>query len=93
MRRAAKKDANQREIENALVAVGATYFDTSALGNGFPDLVVMHRKKIYLIEVKDGNKPLSAQRLTEAEARFHAQFQGCVYVVNSISQLFNVLNL
>lgn len=40
MRRAAKTDDNQKEIVAAFRRLGFTVAVTSALGQGFPDLVV-----------------------------------------------------
>lgn len=36
-----------------------------------------------LVELKDGSKPPSAQRLTSDEAQFHSTWQGQVSIVNS----------
>ncbi len=91
MRRAARKDANQAQIENALQRIGAVVKDTSALGNGFPDVVAKYRGRVWLLEIKDGTKPASAQKLTEAEQKFHTDFAGCVYVVNSVDAAIQVV--
>ena len=40
MRRAYRKDGNQTKIEEHLRKAGLSVFDTSMVGNGFPDLVV-----------------------------------------------------
>lgn len=85
MRRAAKVDDNQGEIVAALRAMGCHVAITSAVGNGFPDLVVSrHATETILLEVKDGRKPPSAQKLSDAEAKFHGQFLGPIAVVNSV---------
>lgn len=59
MRFASRKDKNHWSIAGALQRQGAEVFDTSALGDGFPDMVVMYpmpsgrkRGKIRLVEVK-----------------------------------------
>ena len=83
MRRAAKIDANQPDIVTALRQYGATVHSLAQVGNGCPDIVVGYNGKNYLFEIKDGNKPQSRRKLTEAEARWHAEWQGQVTVVAS----------
>jgi hypothetical protein len=63
MRRAAKVDANQTEIVQALRQIGAVVQSLAAVGNGCPDLLVGYRNRLFLLELKDGNKPPSAQKL------------------------------
>ena len=76
MRRAAKTDANQAEIVAALRNIGASVHDTSAVGRGFPDLVVGMRGRNYLIECKDGAKVPSARKLTPDQIEFKATWRG-----------------
>lgn len=84
MRKRAATDRNQSVIVNALRRVGCTVYCTHQLGDGFPDIVVGFRGVNYLLEIKDGHKPPSAQRLTPDERKFHEAWQGSVTVVNSI---------
>ena len=86
MRRAAKTDANQREIIAALEAVGASVFPSFRLGGGFPDLVVGFRGVTYLLEVKT-----PTGRLTPAEARFFAQWRGHAAVVRSVDEALRAI--
>lgn len=76
MRRAAKVDANQEQIVEALRIVGATVQTLAAVGKGVPDLLVGHRGKTILIEVKDGRKPPSERRLTEDQVKWHGAWRG-----------------
>ena len=76
MRRAAKTDANQAEIVAALRKIGASVHDTSAVGRGFPDLVVGMRGRNWLIECKDGSKVPSARKLTPDQIEFKAGWRG-----------------
>lgn len=55
MRRAAKRDANEREIIDALESAGAAVAQLS--GEGIPDLLVSYRNDLTLLEVKDRGKP------------------------------------
>lgn len=93
MRRAAKIDDNQTEIVNALRKVGACVFSTAGQAKGFPDLVVGFKGVNYLLEVKDSNKPPSAQALTPDQVKFHAIWTGQIAVVNSVEQALKVIGL
>lgn len=76
MRRAAKIDANQEQVVQALRAAGATVQSLAGVGVGVPDLLVGHQGKTILFEVKDGRKPPSARRLTEDQLKWHGAWRG-----------------
>ena len=76
MRRAARIDANQPEIVDALRAIGATVAITSGLGDGFPDLVVGYGLTTLLMEVKDGKRPPSDRQLTPDQLKWHGSWAG-----------------
>lgn len=86
MRRAARTDANQRDIVDALRSVGATVQPLHAVGAGCPDILVGWRGTNYLIEIKDGDKPPSQRKLTSAENAFHALWGGHVAIVNNVNE-------
>lgn len=83
MRRAAKVDANQRQVVAALRGAGASVQLLHAVGEGCPDLLVGHQGKNFLLEVKDGAKPPSAQKLTPQQEIWHRDWRGQRVVVNS----------
>ena len=85
-RRAARVDANQTEIVAALRGAGATVEHLHAVGSGCPDLLVGHRAVNHLLEVKDGSKPPSKQKLTPDQIEWHRDWRGKVVTVNSIEQ-------
>ena len=89
--RAKRIDANQNEIVDALRSVGALVAITSALGNGFPDIVTAFRGRLYLVEIKDGRSPPSARKLTKPEAEFHAKWTGYVHIVNNIDEALQLI--
>lgn len=91
MRRIARVDSNQSEIVEALRAIGATVQTLHQVGGGVPDLLVGFRGVNILLEVKDGKKPPSARRLTEAEYSWHVDWRGQVAVVNNVDEAINVL--
>lgn len=76
MRRAAKVDANQAQIVCALRAAGAVVHSLAAVGGGIPDLLVAFRNQTILMEIKDGSKVKSAQKLTEAQSEFFRTWIG-----------------
>lgn len=89
MRRAARVDRNHGEIVRALRAAGCGVQDTSAVGCGFPDLVVhspVYPFHTVLMEIKDGQKPTSAIQLTAAQMRFHSQWRGALAIVRDVEQ-------
>lgn len=84
MRRASRIDDNQNEIVAALRKAGATVRIITQ-GDGLPDLLVGYKGETILMELKDGRKPPSAQKLTEAEKKFHNEWTGGrLVVVNSV---------
>ena len=88
MRRAAKVDTTQAPIIAMLRANGMTVKDCSAVGQGFPDLVVGFRGGTYLIEAKGAGHAhralaIGEPDLTAAQRVFHSQWAGDVGVVNT----------
>jgi hypothetical protein len=79
----AKVDDNQREIVRALRDAGASILHLHRVGGGCPDLAVGFRWATYLLEVKDGSKPPSAQKLTPAQSDWFRDWRGHAVVVNS----------
>jgi hypothetical protein len=97
MRTAAKVDANQPEIVMALRAAGAMVAHTHQIGGGFPDLVVSYydrttgKPETVLMEVKDGSKSYSAQRLTFDEETFHDRWIGRLVVVRTVDEALRAI--
>ena len=76
MRKAARIDANQTAVVSALRAAGATVQSLAAVGDGVPDLLVGFRNATILLEVKDGAKVKSAQKLKPKQVSWHATWRG-----------------
>jgi len=90
MRRAARRDDNEQDIIKAMRAEGA--YVKQINDEGLFDLLVSHRGETLLVEVKDGAKPPSARRLTDAEAKFHNEWPGSdLYIVNSVEEAIALL--
>ncbi|MFZ8927411.1 MAG: hypothetical protein ACO3CU_11710 [Candidatus Nanopelagicales bacterium] len=91
MRRAAKVDANQADIVAALRMAGATVQPLHAVGKGCPDLLVGYQRVNYLLEVKDGSKVPSAQKLTEDQVEWHELWRGQAAVVNDVKSALTAI--
>lgn len=83
-RTAARRDSNEPEIVQALLASGCTVVRLSA--KGCPDLLVGFHGINYLIEVKEvkGN-------LTYDQIEFHETWGGQVAIVRTIEQALEVI--
>ena len=93
MRRAAKIDANQTAIVDALRTIGATVQSLAPVGNGCPDLLVGFRGQNYLLEVKDGAKSPSKRRLTGDQRRWHDDWRGQVAIVCDVDSALAAIGL
>lgn len=87
--RGKRKDIAQADIERGLAKLGISFADTSALGKGFPDLVIGYQGSNYLYEVKNTAKG----KLTPLETNFQEGWQGQYKVVWSIEQILEDLGL
>ena len=93
-RRAARRDANEPEIVEALQTAGATVQTLSA--KGVPDLLVGFRGETYLFEVKIPLGPLGGapqhQHLNKKQDEWHRKWRGgtCV-VVRSVDDALRAI--
>ena len=74
-RRAAKVDDNQSEVVALFRKLGWTVLIISQLKN-CADIIVSKNGRTVTIEIKDGNKPPSARKLSEGEIKFRDAWQG-----------------
>lgn len=92
MRRIASKvDRNQAEIVAALRAIGATVQLLHSVGAGCPDILCGFRGRNVLLEIKDGNKPPSARKLTADQVEWHGGWKGQVAVVEDVDAALAVI--
>lgn len=95
VRYAAKVDKNQASIVRCLRQAGCRVRDTSAVGQGFPDLIVYRPStgQLFLLECKDGDLPPSQgrNRLSEQQLDFHAEWP--VAVVCDIEEAFAAVGI
>lgn len=83
-RTAAKRDGNEREIIDALKAVGASVQPLSA--KGCPDLLVGYRGENILMEVK-----LPKGKLTDDEQVWHDGWRGQVAIVRTVDDALRAI--
>lgn len=66
-----RKDVNHERLTQAAERLGWYVLNTSQSEIGF-DAIMVKGGRIVFTEIKDGNKPISAQKLTPHEERVHA---------------------
>lgn len=93
MRRAARTDRNHSEVAGAFVALGCSVRSLAAVGGGMPDLIVGLPGVTMLVEVKDGAKPPSKQKLTPDQVKFHAEWKGPVATVKDLAGVETVVRM
>ena len=93
MRRRARVDANHAQIRSALRAAGWTVVDCAGVGSGFPDLLIAKQGRLVMVEIKDGAKVKSAQKLTADEQQFHASMAAAGVIVSVITSVEEALAL
>lgn len=86
MRYAARADRNQPEIVAALRKAGVSVQPLHTIGRGIPDLLCSFAGRTFLIEIKDPTKPKSDRQLTAAQRKWHAEWPGEIYVVETIEE-------
>lgn len=92
-RRAASVDANHKSVADAFKALGCSVASLAPLGDGIPDLLVSRHNNgpAWLVEVKDGSKSPSRQKLTEDQTKFHAAWRGRIFVCKSIVEVAGIV--
>lgn len=94
MRRAAKVDQNQAEIVAALRQIGCSVQLLHAVGAGCPDILAGWQGQTFLLEIKDGNKPPSARKKTDAQVIWHDAWRGKpVAVVCNIREALDAIGV
>ena len=88
-RRAARVDDNQSEIVKTFRNLGWYVLIISQLKNCC-DIIVSKNGRTIAIEIKDGSKPPSQQKLSKGELKFQNEWQGEYKVVTSIDDLINL---
>ena len=90
-RRAAKIDINQPEIVAAFRKLGWSVLIISQLKNCC-DIIVAKGGETIAIEIKDGDKPPSARKLSEGEQKFKDTWLGRWELVESVGDVIKLNN-
>lgn len=85
-------DDNQRDIVKTFRDIGFSVLILSDVGKGCPDILVGFRGMNYLVEIKDGAKSPSKQRLTPHEDEFHQSWRGQVIIIRSINEVLKFVS-
>lgn len=91
-RYAHKIDDNQPEVVKLFRKLGANVLVLSTVGKGCPDLLVAAYKRLMLVEIKDGKKPLSQQKLTKDEQKFYDVWRDNVMIVRDEMDVTRVMD-
>lgn len=92
--RANRRDANDQDLTRLARQCGAVVLKMKP-GQGF-DLLVCHRGRVLILEIKDGKKPPSARKLTdqEQEVKSLCESRGVSYhVVSTEAELLKLLQV
>lgn len=85
-RYAAKTDTNQAAIVAELRGVGASVEPLHAVGRGVPDLLVLYRGRLLLLEVKTRRGTL-----TPDQVAWHREWAGVVAVVRTPDEALHAI--
>lgn len=87
-----KVDDNQPEIVKFIRSMGATVQHLHTIGKGCPDIAIGYAGLTMLAELKDGSKPVSAQKLTADEQKWHDDWKGGVYLIRNVKDAANAVS-
>ena len=77
-----RSDGNQKDIVDALRALGCFVVSLSKIGNGCPDLIVSYRGRLHWAEVKNGS--MLGWKLTDDQKKFHALCGAPIAILDSV---------
>ncbi len=86
-------DDNQKEIVDALRQRGCSVLSLAPMGKGCPDIAVGRQGFTFFLEIKNGKKPPSGQKLTGYETAFMITWRGHYAIVNSVAQALEAVGL
>ena len=89
---ASRVDQNQTEIVKAFRRMGYSVKSLAAVGDGMTDLLISKKGLNVLVEVKNGTKPPSEQRLRPKQEVFHSDWQGLRAIVNDVQGALDLAN-
>jgi hypothetical protein len=90
-----KADANQPEIVKALRKAGAVVKHVHTVAHLF-DILVFHKGKTYCVEIKDGAKVKSAQKLKPGEQQCKNDLESVgvkYWIIDSVEQALKMVEI
>lgn len=93
MRHAKRVDRNHAEVKAEYLAHNWEVEDLSHIGHGVPDLFCRRGDDCHFAEVKDGEKPPSARKLTAAERFWHEILKRAGIAVKVIERVEQIAEL
>lgn len=88
MRLAARTDANQKEIVEALRAAYCSVVHLHAVGKGCPDIAVGYQGHTYFMEIKT-----DSGKLTPSEQRFMDEWRGHYAIVRTPDEALKAIGV
>jgi len=76
MRRAARRDGNEKALRSAWEAIGGSWLSIAPGKGGEPDALLGFRGRQRLVEVKDGRKRACDRKLRENQVEWHRTWRG-----------------
>lgn len=80
-RRAARRDANHKDVADTFRALGCSVFETDRVGGGWPDAVVGLLGVSHLIEIKNPETHYGRGGLNTNQSAFSAAWKGSPIIV------------
>jgi hypothetical protein len=88
----AKKDANHKEIVDAITKCGVPFIDMSALGCGVPDLLVEAQGRLQLWEIKNRKTSYGRKGLNKNQKAWAESWRGSpVRIINSVDDALEAI--
>jgi Holliday junction resolvase len=82
-----KTDINHVQISDAFRKLGYSVFDTSAVGRGFPDIIIAKNNNNYMIEIKSDKGKLNPKQI-----EFQNKWYAVIYIVHNTYEVIKVHN-
>ena len=80
-RRAARRDANHKDVAATFRALGCSVFETDRVGEGFPDLVIGMAGANLLVELKNPETHYGRGGLSKSQTKFNDAWRGDKVIV------------
>jgi Holliday junction resolvase len=87
---AKKVDLNHADVVKTLRSLGASVFDASKVGKGFPDIVVGYKNNTILVEIKSGEN----KKFTPTQLKFMSEWKGSSIIrINDVDGAIRLIKM